>query len=65
MCRTVRDAATVLGALTGVDSEDSATAESRGKSYADYTQFSKPMACAARGLAWFARRLGSGTVWTR
>ena len=39
MCRTVRDAATVLGALTGVDSEDSATVESRGKSYADYTQF--------------------------
>ena len=41
MCRTVRDAATVLGALTGVDSEDSATAESRGKSYTDYTQFLK------------------------
>jgi len=39
MCRTVRDAATVLGALTGVDSEDNATAESRGKSYTDYTQF--------------------------
>jgi amidase len=41
MCRTVRDAATVLGALTGVDSDDSATAESRGKSYTDYTQFLK------------------------
>ncbi len=41
MCRTVRDAATVLGALTGVDSEDNATAESRGKSYTDYTQFLK------------------------
>jgi amidase len=41
MCRTVRDAATVLGALTGVDSDDSATAESQGKSYADYTQFLK------------------------
>ena len=41
MCRTVRDAATVLGALTGVDGEDSATAESRGKSYLDYTQFLK------------------------
>jgi amidase len=39
MCRTVRDAAIVLGALTGVDSEDGATAESRGKSYTDYTQF--------------------------
>jgi amidase len=42
MCRTVRDAATVLGALTGVDADDSATAESRGKSYTDYTQFLKP-----------------------
>jgi amidase len=41
MCRTVRDAAIVLGALTGVDAEDSATAESGGKSYTDYTQFLK------------------------
>ena len=41
MCRTVLDAATVLGALTGVDAEDSATAESHGKSYTDYTQFLK------------------------
>jgi amidase len=39
MCRTVRDAATILGALTGVDPEDSATPASRGKSYTDYTQF--------------------------
>jgi len=42
MCRTVRDAAIVLGALTGVDAEDSATSESAGKSYTDYTQFLKP-----------------------
>jgi amidase len=42
MCRTVRDAAIVLGALTGVDAEDSATEEGRGKSYTDYTQFLKP-----------------------
>ncbi len=41
MCRTVRDAATVLGALTGVDSDDSATAASAGKSFTDYTQFLK------------------------
>jgi amidase len=41
MCRTLRDAAIVLGALTGADAEDSATAESRGKSYTDYTQFLK------------------------
>jgi amidase len=42
MCRTVRDAATLLGALTGVDPEDSATAASAGKSYTDYTQFCDP-----------------------
>jgi amidase len=41
MCRTVRDAAIVLGALTGVDAEDSATNASQGKSFTDYTQFLK------------------------
>jgi amidase len=39
MCRTLRDAAIMLGALTGVDPEDAATAESQGKSYTDYTKF--------------------------
>jgi amidase len=42
LCRTVRDAAIVLGALVGVDAEDSATADSGGKSHADYTQFLDP-----------------------
>jgi amidase len=42
MCRTIRDAATLLGALTGVDLADSATAASTGKSYTDYTQFCDP-----------------------
>src|SRR5216683_1788444 len=41
MCRTVRDAATMLGALTGIDPEDHATDDSREKSYTDYTQFLK------------------------
>ena len=41
MCRTVRDATIVLGALTGVDSEDPATADSHEKMYTDYTQFLK------------------------
>ncbi len=39
MCRTVRDAAILLGALTGVDPNDSATAASDGKFFQDYTQF--------------------------
>ncbi len=42
MCRTVRDAAIVLGALTGIDPDDAATSESMEKSYTDYTQFLKP-----------------------
>src|SRR5579863_2773967 len=42
MCRTVRDAATLLSVLTGVDSADAATAASAGKFYADYTQFCDP-----------------------
>jgi amidase len=42
MCRTLRDAATLLGVLTGVDPGDPATAASAGKSYTDYTQFCHP-----------------------
>jgi amidase len=42
MCRTVRDAVIVLGALTGVDPEDSATAASAGKSQTDYSQYCDP-----------------------
>jgi amidase len=41
MCRTLRDAAILLGALTGIDNGDPATAESREHSYTDYTQFLK------------------------
>jgi len=39
MTRTVRDAAILLGALTGVDPHDVATNASRGRSHADYTSF--------------------------
>ena len=39
MARTVRDAAILLGALTGVDNADEITKESIGKSYIDYTTF--------------------------
>src|SRR5262249_23547331 len=37
--RTVADAAAVLGALTGVDPRDPATAASEGHCFTDYTQF--------------------------
>jgi amidase len=39
MCRTVADAAAVLGALTGIDPRDAVTQGSEGRSHADYTQF--------------------------
>jgi amidase len=42
MCRTVRDAAIMLGALTGIDPRDSATNASQGKSSTDYAQFCDP-----------------------
>jgi len=40
--RTVADAATVLGALVGVDPRDPATSKSEGKFHRDYTQFLDP-----------------------
>jgi amidase len=42
MCRTVRDAAIMLGALTGGDPDDSATSVSAGKSQTDYARFCDP-----------------------
>jgi amidase len=42
MCRTVRDAAILLGALTGVDPDDVATMSSAGKSQTDYSQYCDP-----------------------
>ena len=42
MSRTVRDAAILLGALTGIDSDDAATAASAGKAQTDYAQFCDP-----------------------
>src|SRR2546421_6021301 len=40
--RSVADATAMLGALTGVDPLDTATQESAGKFYSDYTQFLDP-----------------------
>jgi amidase len=42
MCRTVADAAVVLGAMTGVDPRDPATRDSRGRRHRDYSQFLDP-----------------------
>ncbi len=53
MARGVADAAAVLGALTGVDPEDAATAASDGHAHVDYTRF-----LDAAGLA--GARIGVG-----
>jgi len=42
MCRTVRDAATLLGVLTGADPEDPATSTSAGKAQTNYAQYCDP-----------------------
>jgi amidase len=42
MCRTIADAAMILGALTGVDPRDPATEASAGHFETDYTQFLDP-----------------------
>ncbi|MEJ8817968.1 amidase [Lacibacter sp. H407] len=39
LARTVKDAAILLGALTGVDANDAITKESEGKAATDYTKF--------------------------
>jgi amidase len=39
MARTVKDAAILLGVMTGVDPEDAVTGESKGKLKGDYTTF--------------------------
>jgi amidase len=42
MARSVRDAAILLGALTGVDDRDPITAKSKGRVHSDYTKFLDP-----------------------
>jgi amidase len=39
MARTVKDAAILLSALTGIDTEDLVTRKSKGKTHKDYTRF--------------------------
>jgi amidase len=56
MTRTVKDAAILLGALTGVDPRDSITESSQGKSLQDYTSFLDPNGLRGARLG-VARRL--------
>lgn len=50
MTRTVTDAAILLGAMTGVDPADVATAESAGKGAIDYTPFLKTGGLAGKRI---------------
>ena len=50
MTRTVRDAAILLSAMTGVDASDAATADSAGKVPTDYTSFLDPNALAGKRI---------------
>ncbi len=63
MARTVTDAAILLGALTGVDPDDSATSASPNPAisrrvYADYTQFLDPKGLAGARLGIARKRFG-------
>jgi amidase len=50
MARTVKDAAILLGALTGIDKNDAVTNESEGKTYKDYTVFLDPNALKGKKI---------------
>lgn len=62
MARTVTDAAILLGALTGIDSRDTATEGSRGKSHRDYTQFLDPRGLRGARIGVARRYFRTGTL---
>jgi amidase len=61
MTRTVRDAAILLGALSGVDPRDPATKASAGKAATDYTQFLDPNGLKGARIA-VARKFFGGNA---
>jgi amidase len=58
MARTVEDAAIALGALTGVDTTDSKTLASRGKSFTDYTKFLKKDGLQGKRIGLLRKSMG-------
>ena len=58
MARTVADAVAVLGALTGVDPDDSHTAASQGRSHTDYSRFLDPSGLRGARIGLVRRHLG-------
>ncbi|MEJ2545600.1 MAG: amidase family protein [Calditrichaceae bacterium] len=58
MARTVKDAAILLGAITGVDSSDQKTLASDGNFYNDYTQFLKENGLKGKRIGYLKSREG-------
>jgi amidase len=58
MARTVTDAVITLGAITGIDSDDERTIESRGMSYDDYTIFLNPVGIKGKKIGFFKGATG-------
>jgi amidase len=58
MGRTVQDIAIALGALTGIDSSDSKTLASNGKSYTDYTKYLKKDGLQGKRIGLSKKSLG-------
>ncbi len=58
MGRTVRDAATALGVMTGIDPADSRTAASEGKYLTDYTPFLKEDGLKGKRIGWYTSARG-------
>ncbi len=58
MCRTVEDVAISLGAFVGIDSSDSKTFASAGKSFTDYTPFLKRDGLRGKRIGLLKNRLG-------
>jgi amidase len=58
MARTVRDAAIMLGTMTGIDTADSKTADSEGKMLNDYTPFLKEDGLMGKRIGWYTSGRG-------
>src|SRR5665647_514259 len=58
MARTVRDAAIMLGTMTGIDPADSKTAASEGEMLNDYTPFLKEDGLMGKRIGWYTSGRG-------
>jgi len=59
MARTVKDAAILLGTVTGIDSSDQKTLAGKGKFYNDYTQFLKKGGLKGKRIGYLKSKEGT------